>query len=264
MNGHPAREEDFDLYALGALEGDEKRAIESHVAGCAGCARKLAEARRRIAMLALSAPQVAPSPAAKEQLLQRIHAAAKEHGPARSFAEPKRAGGSSGLRWIAVLVPATVMLAAAAILLWTENTRLDRQLAELRTSIQEQQKQLDESRKVEHLYEAKDTITIALAQRPGMPKGDVTVMYNAKMGMVMCDGWIEQAPADKNYQLWIVPMDGKPVSAGVFKAETYKSGHWMMKVPEGIAPKMFAITIEPMGGVPQPTGPMVLAGGPTT
>jgi anti-sigma-K factor RskA len=59
-------------------------------------------------------------------------------------------------------------------------------------------------------------------------------------------------------------MDGKPVSAGVFKAETAKSGHWMMKVPEGIAPKMFAITMEPAGGRPQPTGPMVLTGGPTS
>jgi hypothetical protein len=27
-NGHPTREEDFDLYVLGALEGDEKQAIE--------------------------------------------------------------------------------------------------------------------------------------------------------------------------------------------------------------------------------------------
>ena len=35
MNAHPTREEDFDLYALGALEGDEKLAIESHVAACA-------------------------------------------------------------------------------------------------------------------------------------------------------------------------------------------------------------------------------------
>jgi anti-sigma-K factor RskA len=264
MNGHPTREEDFDLYALGALEGDEKRAIESHIAGCAGCAHKLADARGRIAMLALAAPQVAPSPAAKEHLLRRIHATAKSRAPVRDTAEGERAGGSSGRRWIAVLAPATVVLAAAAIFLWTENARLDRQLADLRTSIQAQQKQIDESKEVEHLYEAKDTITVALAQKPGMPKGDVTLMYNAKMGMLMCDGWIEQAPANKNYQLWIVPMDGKPVSAGVFKAETAKGAHWMMKVPEGIAPKMFAITIEPAGGMPQPTGPMVLAGGPST
>ena len=42
-NEHPNREEDFDLLALGALEGDERRAVESHVKTCASCAHKLAE-----------------------------------------------------------------------------------------------------------------------------------------------------------------------------------------------------------------------------
>jgi len=46
MSAHPTREEDFDLYALGALEDDEKLAIESHVSACSDCARKLAEEAR--------------------------------------------------------------------------------------------------------------------------------------------------------------------------------------------------------------------------
>ena len=56
MNGHPTRLEDFDLYALGVLEGEEKAAFEAHVPTCAACAEKLAEARGRIALLAFSAP----------------------------------------------------------------------------------------------------------------------------------------------------------------------------------------------------------------
>ena len=51
----------FRSLALGALEGDERQAIESHVATCASCARKLAEAQGRIALLALAAPPVKPS-----------------------------------------------------------------------------------------------------------------------------------------------------------------------------------------------------------
>jgi anti-sigma factor RsiW len=62
MNGHPTRPEDFDLYALGVLEGEEKAAFEAHVPACAACAEKLAEARGRIALLAFAAPRVAPSP----------------------------------------------------------------------------------------------------------------------------------------------------------------------------------------------------------
>ena len=45
MSGeHPTRPEDFDLYALGALDDAERKAFESHVASCADCAEKLAAA----------------------------------------------------------------------------------------------------------------------------------------------------------------------------------------------------------------------------
>jgi anti-sigma-K factor RskA len=33
-----------------------------------------------------------------------------------------------------------------------------------------------------------------------------------------------------------------------------------MKIPPGVLPKAFAVTLEPAGGKPQPTGPKVLVG----
>ena len=263
MNGHPTRLEDFDLYALGALEGEERAAIESHAATCAACANKLAEAQGRIALLAFAAPRVEPSPAVKERLMRQIHAvpsAASEQRAVRTTRELEPSAGFFG-RWGAtILIPAAVVLALATILLWTENIRLDRQLAEQRAAIEAQQKQLDEARHTVDLMAAKDTVTVALASQPGMPKGAVHVMYNAKMGMLMCDGWVEPAPKDKSYQLWLVPMDGKPISAGVLNAPSGPIDHWMMKLPQGVAAKAFAVTLEPSGGMPQPTGPMVLVG----
>jgi anti-sigma factor RsiW len=77
MNAHPTREEDFDLYALGALEGDEKLAIESHVGSCVDCAHKLAEAQGRIALLALAAPPYEPSAAVKQRLMLQVRADAE-------------------------------------------------------------------------------------------------------------------------------------------------------------------------------------------
>jgi anti-sigma-K factor RskA len=260
MNGHPTREEDFDLYALGALEGEEKQAIESHVAQCAACSRKLGEAQGRIALLALGAPHVEPSLGLKERLMSRVHRT-PERQPARFPAvDTERAGGYFGRWWGAVLAPAAVVLALAAFFLWKENSRLDRQVAELRAAMQEQQKQLDYARNVAHLMEAKDTITVSLAPMPGMPNGAVKVMYNAKMGMVMYDGWIEPPPEDKSYQLWVVPMEGKPISVGVFNPATSDSAHWLTKVPEGVPARAFAITLEPAGGTSAPTGPKVLVG----
>ena len=272
MSSHPIREEDFDLYALGALEGDEKLAIESHVASCAICTEKLAGARGRIALLALAAPQVAPSAAVKQRLMQQVRAhaetsaerseAARESQPAspRTPRESDRSAGFFGRWWVAVLLPAGAVLAVATILLWTENRQLDRELAALRTAAQQQQQQLQDARQVADMLESRDTVTVSLAQQPGMPVGAAHVMYNSKMGMLMYDGELAPAPAAKSYQLWLVPADGKPISAGVFNPVSGRTDHMMMKLPPGIAAKEFAVSLEPAGGMPQPTGPMVLVG----
>ncbi len=75
-NEHPYREEDFDLYALGVLEGDELRGIETHVNSCADCAQKVAEARGRISMLAFSAKPQEPSLEVRQRLMARVRAEA--------------------------------------------------------------------------------------------------------------------------------------------------------------------------------------------
>jgi anti-sigma-K factor RskA len=126
MNGHPTREEDFDLYALGALEGDEKAAIENHVTTCSSCAEKLAEARGRLALLALAAPAVAPSPSLKARLMNQVRS--EKQGAARApvvSPVPDTAGGLLGHWWAAVLIPVGFALALASFVLWTQNRRLD-------------------------------------------------------------------------------------------------------------------------------------------
>jgi anti-sigma-K factor RskA len=258
MSGHPTRPEDFDLYALGVLEGEEKAAIESHVPTCAECATRLAEARGRIALLGFSAPRVEPSPRVRERLMRRVHASVEGAEARRAQHEPERAGGFFGRWWAAVLVPACILLLFVAARLRNENERLSRELAQEQATLQQQQKQLDEALHAQALLESKDTVSVALAQQPGMPKGDVRVMYNSKMGMAMCDGWVEPAPANKSYQLWLVPKDGKPISAGVIDGGPINP--WTVKLPQGMAAKAFAVTLEPAGGMPQPTGPMVLVG----
>ena len=272
-NGHPTREEDFDLYVLGALDADEKRAIESHLAACADCGRKLATARGRVAAISFAAPRVEPSAAVKDRLLRQVRAESQAapsaarasldtaKAPGRDFAPPEPPRGLAG-RWLfAILAPACIALLIATVMLWRQNDRLTKQLATLGASMDQTQKQLDYARSVAHLFEARDTITVSLAPMPGMAQGAVKVMYNGKMGMLMYDGWIAPPPEDKSYQLWVVPMEGKPISVGVFNPATSDTAHWMTKVPEGVEPKMFAVTLEPAGGMPQPTGPMVMQGG---
>jgi anti-sigma-K factor RskA len=257
MNTHPTREEDFDLYALGALEGAELREIESHIAGCGDCAAKLAEAKGRVAMLALAAPQVRPSPSVKSALMARIHA---ENRPLPAARERRVTVGSPSRWWQMVLVPAVAALAILAVVLWQQNEHLDRQLVALHDSVAKQQTQIDEVGHVVALIGSTDTVTVSLAQQPGMLRGGAHVMYNMKMKVLMYDGQLDAAPAGKSYQLWVVPMNGNPISAGVFNPTQGQMDHWMMDMPEGMVPKAFAVTLEPAGGMPQPTGPKILVG----
>ena len=66
-------------------------------------------------------------------------------------------------------------------------------------------------------------------------------------------------PSGKTYQLWVIT--DKPVSAGVFSLDRGHKGRVMIQnIPEVAKIKQFAVSLEPAGGKPQPTGSIYLAG----
>ena len=76
-------------------------------------------------------------------------------------------------------------------------------------------------------------------------------------------GNLTPLPAGKQYELWVFEK-GKPVPAGVFDADP--SGRALFESPDLSAidqAQNFAVTVEPRGGVPAPTGPIVLVGTPS-
>lgn len=72
---------------------------------------------------------------------------------------------------------------------------------------------------------------------------------------------------DKDYQLWFLDRNKKPVSAGIFTISKQDENYF--RVSEVPLPESkreitaFAVTLEPKGGVPQPTGTMYLMGEPS-
>jgi quercetin dioxygenase-like cupin family protein len=61
------------LHALGALEGEEARAFEEHVAaGCAACAAELREFGGVVADLGLASPEAEPPPGVRSRLLALV------------------------------------------------------------------------------------------------------------------------------------------------------------------------------------------------
>jgi hypothetical protein len=73
---------------------------------------------------------------------------------------------------------------------------------------------------------------------------------------------LKPAPTGRVYQLWIIPQGGgSPIPSQVFNSDP--DGHALVEnvaVPADVTIEMYAITEEPAGGSPQPTGAPFLLG----
>jgi anti-sigma-K factor RskA len=254
-NGNHIAEQDLDLLALGALDESERRPLQEHLAGCAECSGQLAEARGRMALLAFAAPAVQPPASTREKLMQRVTATKPPVRAHQESRERKRGGWMLG--WAALAFG----LAAASVMLWVNNNRMDRELRLLQETTAEQQLRAIQNERLLDLFTAKDSIQVPLAPVAGHPGTPARVQYNQRRGLLMYAGNMPVLPAERSYELWLIPMTGNPINAGVFRPDNNGQAVVMFPaLPAGVTPKAFAVTIEPAGGGPKPTGPMVQLG----
>lgn len=265
MNAQHICEEDLELLALGVIVGEECQSFRAHISACAECSRNFAAAQGRVALFALAAPPQSPSSAAREGLLERIRAekvaatiisAGETHSDNRAVAVPRRARW-----WNSVWVPAAAVLAIATILLWVNNRGLDNQLQGMQNAEQKFEAQAEHEKALVAFFSAQDTEAVTLAPKASVASSAwARVKFNSRLGMVCYTGDLPAPPPHMEYQMWIMPTVGKPISAGAFMPASFSNGKMCMaKMPQGIDCKSFAITVEPMGGMPRPTGPQVLS-----
>lgn len=70
---------------------------------------------------------------------------------------------------------------------------------------------------------------------------------------------LPECPSGTIYQLWAIT--DKPMSVGTFHMDSGETAHMLVKrLPDFARAKQFAISLEPSGGRPQPTGPVYLTG----
>lgn len=254
MTGQHANPDDLDLYALGALDGEDRQALETHLRDCPHCQQQLAAARQSTALMGLAAPPVAPPLQVKAALMDKVRA--EKRSPAAQSAPLKTGKKHWGLRFSLGFGLAAAALAFATYELAKQDLERGRQLQQLQAQVARDAAALQALGQVTG---APDSAQITLLQQPGGPPGQAHVLYNARMGLAVYSGQIAPAPSDKSYQLWLVPSSGAPVDAGLVDANQ-QNGAVVVRLTPGLAAKAFAVTLEPLGGRPQPTGPKVLVG----
>jgi anti-sigma-K factor RskA len=253
VNGHPQSGEDFDLYVLGVLDDDERQPLEEHFRSCAQCRHKLDAAQGRMSLLALAAPTVVPAAAVRERLLGQIRP--RQVTPA----EPR-----FRLVWQWAAAALGLILVFSLHHLYTlreQNRLLSERVVELEVVRRQRETEARRARAVLDLLSSSDTVKVALASAgaPSVPQGKA--FYHPRKGLVFYAANLPALPSNQTYQLWLVPGQGNPISAGVFDIDAKGNGSVVLpSLPSGLTAKAFAVTIEPWGGVPLPTGKKVLIG----
>ena len=267
--GHITAEE-LLLLAAGALPEQQRATLRAHAAECDECGPKLAEAQGQAALLALSVPQQKPAATIKAELFAKIHAERKHE---ETYRWPKKEEGGAQLKdlalpgswhrawWQWVLMPVAAVFAVTAMWEWRENQRLAGELADANHQIVQMTNERQKADMLVDLLSSPDTTSVKLAAAPETERSWGMVRYNAKRGMVVYAADLQPLPAEKIYQMWLVPKAGAPISVGIFAPGPHGTRQlWTATVPLNTEVKAFAVTVEPAGGMPQPTGPKVLVG----
>jgi anti-sigma-K factor RskA len=164
----------------------------------------------------------------------------------------------AAFRWAAAV--ATIVVAAVV---WQQNTKLKSNLAALEGLSEQQRVELQRARHIVDILTAQDAkrvdvIPVGLKAPP--PEGKA-IYSRQNSGLIFVASNLLPLPAQKAYELWIIPTQGAPIPAGVFKPDAH-GGAMVINppIPTGVEAKAFAITIEPEQGSTTPTMPIVMVG----
>jgi anti-sigma-K factor RskA len=251
MSVHEQFAEDLALHALGALEGNERISLEDHLQECASCRRDLEQLRGDAALLALTTSGPRPPARAKSRLMDAI------------ASEPKLRTVKSRQPWWSALgwAAAAAMVLLAAIL-WNQNARLKSNARESEALTAQQQAQLAEARRIVDTLMAQDAMHVSVLPVGMTPPPEGKAIYSRERnGLIFVASNLHPLPAQKAYELWLIPMQGAPIPAGMFKPDAH-GGAMVVNppLPAGVEAKAFAITIEPEQGSNTPTMPIVMMG----
>jgi len=268
-SGHISQE-DLALYAMQALSSEESAAVRPHVADCAECREQLAEITGDLALVAMSVEQHAVPEGARRRFVDRIgDSAVRPEEPARASVIPILAskGPSRSWSWIPWTAAAALVVVTAAlgIKIFFMSQRLETADSLLRREERLMQRQNAETLRARALL---DVLTAPSAQRVTLTTGKTPpaptarAVYMASRGaLILQASNMQQLPTNKTYQLWVIPANGAPIPAGVFRPDASGSGSVVLpSIPQGVTAKAFGITIENEGGSTTPTLPIVLSG----
>lgn len=268
MTQHPQFAEDLDLLAFGLLDPSDCASLRAHLEDCPACRERFEQAQGIAALLSLSTPAAAPPARVRQALLERIAAERRQSGaatvppaavaPARPQSQPRGFWSWPSLGWAV----AAAMLLLAIGLRFQQDRSEQAGVAALRQQLAAKQDELDRTRAVLDLLRSTDSLRVHLVSSTApWPWPEGKVYYQPKNGLLFLASHLPPLDPGKAYQLWVVPEEGSPASAGIFEPDSSGNATLLVhKAPPHLQPRTFAVTIEDEGGAQGPTGPQIMVG----
>ena len=230
-------------YALDAVDGAERDAVERHLQTCPRCRAELAGHQETAALLAFSGGQ-APDEV-WDRITDTIGAPGTAPPPLRLVGSARRRGVRRGVAVVGALAAGAV--AAAVVLLGLTVSRQSARIDDLAAAAGNQ---------------ALLRQAVAAALQPGAqnrplvsPSGAVLgdVVLGAEGGGYVIADRFRALPADRTYQLWAI-VDGQPVSLGLLGPDPT-----VLVFRPAPGASELAVTAERGGGALRPSGAPVAA-----
>ena len=248
-------EDQIVLLSLGVLKGNELRALEEHLSGgCETCEKLLAENEAVASSIPYALEDIPLSESVGERIFEAIESI-----------ESKELRVHNGGFWNRIrpvwLNIGSAAAAAAIIVLTLVNLSLREDQHKLEDTVSRLQAELDKEKSIMPFVMDTSIASVSLkGQMSGLNSSGKLLWKESTNKALLVVSDVPVLKPGTTYQFWCIE-DGKPHSMGTFTVN--EDGWYMMEIddmPEKRGGSKFLLTMEPEGGMPEPTGQTYLAG----
>jgi anti-sigma-K factor RskA len=252
-------------HVLGGLTAEDRTRVDAHVASCPACAAELRELGLAFHGIGLAEDPVAPPP----HLRARVLGALRDEAPGStgSTSVPETTRGASLRPWLALAATTVLVLGASLWINLQRNRDLQQALRSADTAYDDLQARVGQN-------ELQADLAVSILTSPDMKRIDLEgfeasrnavarAYWSPAKGLLIVADRLPAPPPGRVYQVWLIGSSSAgPVSAGLLDDPQSGRGMLLVPAPAGVSGDTVtvAVTDEPPGGLPSPTGGKHLAG----